>query len=81
MTQTRSLREQTRANFVKTAKPEKVCQKDRPLNINPKGNELKAEARANLTSEYGMKMRSLRPIEVESALEISKAILVCDDLS
>lgn len=34
--------------------------------INKRGNELKAEARANLTSEYGLKMRSLRPIEVES---------------
>ena len=34
--------------------------------INPKGNELKAEARTNLTSEYGLKMRSLRPVEVES---------------
>jgi hypothetical protein len=37
-----------------------------PLHTQTKGNELKAEARANLTSEYGMKMRSLRPIEVES---------------
>lgn len=34
--------------------------------INPKDKELKAEARINLTSEYGLKMRSLRPIEVES---------------
>lgn len=34
--------------------------------INSRGNELKAEVRANLTSEYGLKMRSLRPIEVES---------------
>ena len=34
--------------------------------INLKGKELKAEARMNLTSEYGLKMRSLRPVEVES---------------
>lgn len=34
--------------------------------INPRGNELKAKARANLTSDYGLKMRSLRPMEVES---------------
>lgn len=34
--------------------------------INPRGKELKAEARLNLTSEYGIKMRSLRPVEVES---------------
>ncbi|MFZ3131901.1 MAG: transposase [Desulfosporosinus sp.] len=31
-----------------------------------RGNELKAQARANLTSEYGIRMRSLRSVEVES---------------
>ena len=39
---------------------------NRRIYINRRGNELKAEARANLTSEYGRQMRSLRPIEVES---------------
>lgn len=34
--------------------------------INRRGNELKAQVRFNLTSEYGRQMRSLRPIEVES---------------
>ncbi|MCM0761506.1 transposase [Sporomusa sphaeroides DSM 2875] len=28
--------------------------------------ELKAQARVNLTSEYGWQTRSLRPVEVES---------------
>lgn len=40
---------------------------NRRIYINRRGNELKAEARANLTSEYGLQMRSLRPVEVESA--------------
>ena len=39
---------------------------NRRIYINRRGNELKAEARANLTSEYGLQMRSLRPVEVES---------------
>lgn len=39
---------------------------NRRIYINRRGNELKAQARANLTSEYGLEMRSLRPVEVES---------------
>ena len=39
---------------------------NRKIYINRRGNELKAQARANLTSEYGLQIRSLRPIEVES---------------
>lgn len=39
---------------------------NRRIYINRRGNELKAQARANLTSEYGLQMRSLRPVEVES---------------
>ncbi|XRP92227.1 transposase [Desulfitobacterium sp. Sab5] len=39
---------------------------NKQIYINRRGNELKAEARANLTYEYGLKMRRLRPIEVES---------------
>ena len=39
---------------------------NRRIYINRRGNELKAQARVNLTSEYGLKMRSLRPVEVES---------------
>ena len=35
--------------------------------INRRLNELKERANANLNSEYGKKMRSLRPIEPESA--------------
>lgn len=38
----------------------------RRIYINRRGNELKAQARANLTSEKGLELRSLRPIEVES---------------
>jgi len=38
----------------------------RRIYINRRGNELKAKAKANLNSEYGLQMRSLRPIEVES---------------
>ena len=48
-----------------------IRQTDKPdynkrIYINRRGNELKAKARANLTSKYGLQMRSLRPIEVES---------------
>lgn len=39
---------------------------NRKIYINRRSNELKAQARANLTSEYGLQMRSLRPVEVES---------------
>lgn len=39
---------------------------NRRIYINRRGNELKAQTRANLTSEYGLQMRSLRPVEVES---------------
>lgn len=39
---------------------------NRRIYINRRGNELKAQARANLTSEYGLQMRSLRPVEVET---------------
>ena len=39
---------------------------NKQIYINRRGNELKAQARSNLTSEYGLEMRSLRPIEVES---------------
>lgn len=39
---------------------------NRRIYINRRGNELKSEARNNLTSEYGLQMRSLRPVEVES---------------
>ena len=39
---------------------------NRRIYFNRRGNELKAQARVNLTSEYGLKMRSLRPVEVES---------------
>jgi hypothetical protein len=39
---------------------------NRRIYINRRGNELKAKARMNLTSEYGLQMRSLRPIEPES---------------
>ena len=46
----------------KTDKPEF----NKRIYINRRGNELKAQARANLTSEYGLEMRSLRPVEVES---------------
>lgn len=34
--------------------------------INRRANELKSQARENLLSEYGLLMRSLRPVEVES---------------
>jgi transposase len=40
---------------------------NRRIYINPRLNELKEQARNNLCSEIGLKMRSLRPIEVESA--------------
>lgn len=48
-----------------------IRQTDRPdfnkrIYINRRGNELKAKAASNLTSEYGLQMRSLRPVEVES---------------
>jgi len=39
---------------------------NKQIYINRRGNELKAEARENLTSELGLQLRSLRPIEVES---------------
>ena len=39
---------------------------NKQIYINRRGNELKAKARSNLTSEYGLQMRSLRPVEVES---------------
>lgn len=39
---------------------------NRRIYINRRGNELKAQARTNLTSEYGLQMRSLRPVEVET---------------
>lgn len=39
---------------------------NRRIYINRRRNELRAQARANLTSEYGLRMRSLRPVEVES---------------
>ncbi len=39
---------------------------NRRIYINRRGNELKAKARLNLTSDYGLQMRSLRPIEPES---------------
>ena len=51
-----------RDRCVKSSNPEA----NRKIYVNRRGNELKAEARANLTSEYGLKMRSLRPVEVES---------------
>lgn len=40
--------------------------KNRTIYVNRRGNELKMQARHNLTSEYGLEMRSLRPVEVES---------------
>lgn len=39
---------------------------NRRININRKLNEYKEKARQNLCSEKGLKMRSLRPVEVES---------------
>lgn len=39
---------------------------NRRLYINRRGNELKTQASLNLTSEKGLELRSLRPIEVES---------------
>lgn len=39
---------------------------NRRININRKLNEFKEQARQKLTSEEGLKMRSLRPVEVES---------------
>lgn len=39
---------------------------NRRIYVNRRGNDLKAEARGNLTSENGLKLRSLRPVEVES---------------
>jgi transposase len=53
-----------RADCVK--KPEVPGYKRR-IYINRRGDELRATARANLTSETGLALRSLRPIEVESA--------------
>jgi len=46
-------------------KPE-IPEYKRRIYINRRGNELRATARANLTSETGLVLRSLRPIEVES---------------
>jgi transposase len=48
-----------------------IKQTDKPeynkrININRRGNELKAKTKTNLNSDYGLQMRSLRPIEVES---------------
>lgn len=48
-----------------------IRQTDRPefnkrIYINRRLNELKAKTRENLNSEYGLEMRSLRPVEVES---------------
>ncbi len=40
---------------------------NRRIYINPRLNELKEIARANLDSEKGLEMRSKRPVEVESA--------------
>jgi hypothetical protein len=46
-------------------KPE-IPEYRRRIYINRRGNELRATARANLTGETGLALRSLRPIEVES---------------
>lgn len=51
-----------RDRCVKSEKPEAK----RRIYINRKANALRAQARANLTGEYGLLMRSLRPVEVES---------------
>ncbi|HML31974.1 MAG TPA: transposase [Sporomusa sphaeroides] len=39
---------------------------NRRIYINRRWNVLKDQARENLTNEYGLQMRSLRPVEVES---------------
>ncbi len=39
---------------------------NRRIYINRRGNEIKEKTSANLISEYGLQMRSLRPVEVES---------------
>jgi Transposase and inactivated derivatives len=51
-----------RGKCVKSEKPDAK----RRININRKLNEFKEQARQNLTSDEGLKMRSLRPVEVES---------------
>lgn len=51
-----------RERCVKSEKP----LANRMLNINRKLNEFREQARQNLTSEIGLKMRSLRSVEVES---------------
>jgi hypothetical protein len=53
-----------------------VCHKakgDRIIEVNHRLHELKAQARERLTSEEGLKHRSTRPIEVESAFGNLKA--------
>lgn len=47
-------------------KQSKNPEADKKIYINRRANELRAQARENLTGEYGKRMRSLRPIEVES---------------
>jgi len=46
---------------------------NKQITINRRGNELKAKARSNLTTEQGLQMRSLRSIEVESVFGDIKA--------
>lgn len=52
-----------KASCVKSDKPGY----NRQIYINRRLDELKSEARANLTSEMGLQLRSLRPIEPETA--------------
>lgn len=60
-----------RNRCVKSDKPEH----NREIYINRRLDELKAEARINLTSGLGLKLRSLRPIEPETAFGDIKANL------
>jgi len=50
----------------KCVKKPEIPEYKRRIYVNRRGNELRATARENLTSETGLTMRSLRPIEVES---------------
>ena len=58
-----------RENCIKSSNSEAV----RHIQINIRGNELRNKAKQNLTSEYGLKMRKLRPVEVESVFGQIKA--------